>query len=157
MEVSGQFHAPDGIVPGKEPPISIGSGAGYAVPCDLCDGRLFCHLQLACSFSGVQDAGAYKRMRMASALQSSAMARISRSFLNFLQSVGLFGRRISPSLGRYLHTGQLKPRTNTHRHPYQVGFEPTILVFEQAKTVHSLDRVATVTGEINYINTKNNL
>jgi hypothetical protein len=28
----------------------------------------------------------------------------------------------------------------------QVGFEPTIPVFERAKTVHSVDRVATVTG-----------
>jgi hypothetical protein len=28
----------------------------------------------------------------------------------------------------------------------QVGFEPTILAFEQAKTVHALDRVATVIG-----------
>jgi hypothetical protein len=28
----------------------------------------------------------------------------------------------------------------------QVGFEPTIPVFEQAKTVHSLDRAATVIG-----------
>jgi hypothetical protein len=27
-----------------------------------------------------------------------------------------------------------------------VGFEPTIPVFEQAKTVHALDREATVTG-----------
>jgi hypothetical protein len=26
----------------------------------------------------------------------------------------------------------------------QVGFEPTIPVFEQAKTIHALDRVATV-------------
>jgi hypothetical protein len=28
----------------------------------------------------------------------------------------------------------------------QVGFEPTILVFERAKTVHVLDRAATVIG-----------
>jgi hypothetical protein len=28
----------------------------------------------------------------------------------------------------------------------QVGFEPTILVFGQAKTVHALDCAATVTG-----------
>jgi hypothetical protein len=27
-----------------------------------------------------------------------------------------------------------------------VGFEPTILASEQAKTVHALDRAATVTG-----------
>jgi hypothetical protein len=29
----------------------------------------------------------------------------------------------------------------------QVGFEPTILVFKRAKTVHALDRAATVIGE----------
>jgi hypothetical protein len=29
----------------------------------------------------------------------------------------------------------------------QVGLEPTILAFERAKTVHALDRGATVTGE----------
>jgi hypothetical protein len=36
----------------------------------------------------------------------------------------------------------------------QMEFEPTILAFERAKTVHALDRVATVTGftllEINF-------
>jgi hypothetical protein len=30
----------------------------------------------------------------------------------------------------------------------QVGFEPAILVFEQAKTVHALDRAATVIGQV---------
>jgi hypothetical protein len=29
----------------------------------------------------------------------------------------------------------------------QVGFKPTILGFERAKTVHALDRVATVIGQ----------
>jgi hypothetical protein len=29
----------------------------------------------------------------------------------------------------------------------RVGFEPTIQVFERAKTVHDLDRTATVIGE----------
>jgi hypothetical protein len=39
-------------------------------------------------------------------------------FLNlFTQSVGLLGRGISPSQGRYLHTGQHKHRINAHRHP----------------------------------------
>jgi hypothetical protein len=28
----------------------------------------------------------------------------------------------------------------------QMGFEPTILAFERAKTVHALDRAATVVG-----------
>jgi hypothetical protein len=35
-------------------------------------------------------------------------------------------------------------RMNAHRHP--VGLEPTIPVFERAKTVHALDREATVIG-----------
>jgi hypothetical protein len=33
----------------------------------------------------------------------------------------------------------------------QVGFEPMIPVFEQAKTVHALDRATTVTGTSLYI------
>jgi hypothetical protein len=33
---------------------------------------------------------------------------------NFLQSVGLPGRAISPSQGRYLHAGQHKHRINAH-------------------------------------------
>jgi hypothetical protein len=36
---------------------------------------------------------------------------------NFSQSVGLLGRAISPSQGRYLNTGQHKHRINAHRHP----------------------------------------
>jgi hypothetical protein len=31
-----------------------------------------------------------------------------------------------------------------------MGFEPTIPVFERAKTVHALDRVATVIGHVWY-------
>jgi hypothetical protein len=33
---------------------------------------------------------------------------------NFLQTVGLLGRVISPSQGRYLYTGQYKHRINTY-------------------------------------------
>jgi hypothetical protein len=33
----------------------------------------------------------------------------------------------------------------------QVGFEPTILVFERVKTVHTLDRAATVIGSYVFI------
>jgi hypothetical protein len=36
--------------------------------------------------------------------------------------------------------------------PRTVGFEPTITVSERVKTVHALDRVATVTGSNNYRN-----
>jgi hypothetical protein len=39
-------------------------------------------------------------------------------FWSFTQSVGILRRRISPSQGRYLHTGQHKHRINAHRHPY---------------------------------------
>jgi hypothetical protein len=37
---------------------------------------------------------------------------------------------------------------------HRVGFEPTTPVFERAKTVHALDRAATVIGEENAYNTK---
>jgi hypothetical protein len=58
------------------------------------------------------------------------------SFLIYTQSVGRFRQGISPSQGRYVHTEQHKHRINANR----VGFEPTIPVFERAKTVHALDR-----------------
>jgi hypothetical protein len=66
------------------------------------------------------------------------------SFLIVRQSVGLLGQGISLSLGRrYLHK---------HRQTYipWVGFEPTIPVFERAKTVHALDRAATVIIRYSY-------
>jgi hypothetical protein len=68
---------------------------------------------------------------------------------SFLQMVGLFGRVISSSQGLYLNTGQHKHRINTHTHQTSVpwvGFEPTIPASERAKTVHTLDRSAPVTG-----------
>jgi hypothetical protein len=66
-----------------------------------------------------------------------------------LQTVGLIGRVISSSQGLYLNTGQHIHRINTYQTsiPY-VGFEPTIPASERAKTVHALDRWATVTGEM---------
>jgi hypothetical protein len=39
------------------------------------------------------------------------------SVIFFTQSVGLFGRGISPSQGPYLHAGQHKHRINAHRYP----------------------------------------
>jgi hypothetical protein len=39
------------------------------------------------------------------------------SIIIFTQTVGLFGRVISLSQGRYLHTGQHKHRIKAHRHP----------------------------------------
>jgi hypothetical protein len=44
----------------------------------------------------------------------------------------------------YLHTGQIKQNKRTQICIPQVGFEPTIPVFERAKTVHALDRAVTV-------------
>jgi hypothetical protein len=64
-------------------------------------------------------------------------------FLNlFTQSVGLLGWVISPSQGRYVHTGQHKHRINIQTSMAQMWFEPTIPVFERAKTIHALDRAA---------------
>jgi hypothetical protein len=62
--------------------------------------------------------------------------------LDLRHSVGLLGQVISSSQGLYLYT-------HTHAHqtfmPW-VRFEPTIPASERAKTVHALDRSATVTG-----------
>jgi hypothetical protein len=51
---------------------------------------------------------------------SSALVDLGRyfSFLIHTKSVGLLGRGISSSQGRYLHTEQRKYRINAHRHPY---------------------------------------
>jgi FAD synthase len=67
--------------------------------------------------------------------------------LFFTQTVGLLGRVISPSQGRYLHTEQHKQNKHTQTSMLRVGFEPTIQAFERAKTVHTLDRAATVIGD----------
>jgi hypothetical protein len=45
------------------------------------------------------------------------LCRFICSFLIYTQSVGLLGRGISPSKGRYQHTGKHKNTMNTHRHP----------------------------------------
>jgi hypothetical protein len=67
---------------------------------------------------------------------------------NFPQTVGLLGRVMSLSQGRYLNTGQHKRRINAYTHQSSmawVGLEPTISASEWAKTVHALDRAVTVT------------
>jgi hypothetical protein len=50
----------------------------------------------------------------------SALVDLGRllSFLIHTQSVGLLGRGISASQGRYLHTKQYKHRINAYRHPW---------------------------------------
>jgi hypothetical protein len=68
---------------------------------------------------------------------------------HFSQTVGLLGRGISPSQGRYLNKGQHKHRINVNTHEASmpwVGFEPTIPASKRAKTVHALYGAATVTG-----------
>jgi hypothetical protein len=64
---------------------------------------------------------------------------------SYIQSVGLLGRGISQSQARYLHTEQHKHRIKAHRHPcLEWDSKLMIPVFEWVKTVHALDRAATV-------------
>jgi hypothetical protein len=61
-------------------------------------------------------------------------------FLIYTQSEGLLGRGISPSQGRYLHTGQHKHRINAHRHPcleWDSNPRPQCSCFNRAATVIS--------------------
>jgi hypothetical protein len=63
----------------------------------------------------------------------------------YRQSVGLFGRVVSP-VARPLPTQDTEEtRTDIH---CLVGFEPTILVFERANTFYVIDRAATVIGAV---------
>jgi hypothetical protein len=75
--------------------------------------------------------------------RASVKRFVSLQFLNLRHSVGLLGRVISPSQGRYLTQTQNEDRQTSMP---RVGFEPTIPVFVRAKTVHALDRAATVIG-----------
>jgi hypothetical protein len=80
------------------------------------------------------------------------------SFLIYTQSVGFLGRGIKPSQGsqgRYLNTGRHKQNKRTQTSMPLVGFEPITSVSEWAKTVHVLDRAATVIGK-NYDHTSRN-
>jgi hypothetical protein len=65
----------------------------------------------------------------------------------YRQSVGLLGRVISPSQGRYLH--RTTQTQNKRRQTYMplARFEPTIPVFKRPKTFHALDHADTVTGK----------
>jgi hypothetical protein len=80
-------------------------------------------------------------------LAASMKLSVSLQLLDLGQPVGLLGRVISPSQGLYLHTNTEKRthNTNTTLMP-RVGFEPMVPASERAKTVHALDRAATVTG-----------
>jgi hypothetical protein len=75
--------------------------------------------------------------------RASVKRFVSLQFLSLKQSLGLLGRGISPSSGRYL--------TQTHNKHTQtsmpwVRFERTTQVFERAKTYHALYCAATVIG-----------
>jgi hypothetical protein len=77
-------------------------------------------------------------------------------FFNFLihtQSVGLLGREINPPQGRYLHVEQ-HPHTDIHASSGIPTHDP---MFERAKTVHALDRAATVISSKCYSLTQNAL
>jgi hypothetical protein len=55
------------------------------------------------------------------------------NFLIYTQSVGLLGRGISPSQGRYLHTEQHKQNERTQTSMPRVGFESTTLMSERGE------------------------
>jgi hypothetical protein len=55
---------------------------------------------------------------------------------------------ISPWQGRYLHRITQTQHSQTSM-PW-VGLEPTIPAFEQAKTVHAIDRASTVISEFRF-------
>jgi hypothetical protein len=73
--------------------------------------------------------------------RASVKSFVSLQFLNLRHSVVLLGRVNSPSQGHYLTQTQ-----NKHRQASipRVGIETTIPASERAKTVHALDRAATV-------------
>jgi hypothetical protein len=75
--------------------------------------------------------------------RASVKRFVSLQFLNLTHSVRLLGRVMNPSQGRYLTQTQNKDK-QTSMPP--VGFETTIPVFKRTKTVHALDRAATVIG-----------
>jgi hypothetical protein len=54
---------------------------------------------------------------------------------------------ISPSQGRYLTQTQNKYEQTAMP---RIGFDPMIPAFKWAKTVHALDRAATVIGRLKY-------
>jgi hypothetical protein len=86
--------------------------------------------------------------------QRGSMNRFdSLQLLNFRQSVGLLWREISPLQGSYLH--RTVQTQNKRKHScLKLGLEPTIPVFERAKTFHVLrlhghcDRPYTYTQQV---------
>jgi hypothetical protein len=88
---------------------------------------------------------------------STALVEIGRffSFLIHTPLRGLLGRGIRRSQGRYLHTERHKQSKRTQTSMPRVELEPTIPVFEKAKTVHALDRAAIVIGVCSFYKLKN--
>jgi hypothetical protein len=80
------------------------------------------------------------------------LAALSVSW-SYTQSVGLLGRGISPSQGRYLHAEQHKHRINARRH-LCLEWDSNLRsqYSRRRKTVHALDRAATVMGRDNVYN-----
>jgi hypothetical protein len=75
------------------------------------------------------------------------------SFLIYTQSLGLLGQGISPSQGGATYTQKTQTRNKrTQTSMPWVGFEPTILMFGLAQTVHRLDSAATVIAIMEIVN-----
>jgi hypothetical protein len=77
--------------------------------------------------------------------RASVKRFVSFQFFNRRQSVGLRGRGISPSQGRYLTQTRNKRKYTSMP---SVGLEPTIPVVERAKPFHASARAATVIGRL---------
>jgi hypothetical protein len=75
------------------------------------------------------------------------------SFLVYTQSVGLLGEGAQP-VAKPLPTHRT---TQTQTSMPEVGFEPTNPVFERAKTVHALDRVAIIIGSTRFYLIENSI
>jgi hypothetical protein len=75
--------------------------------------------------------------------RASVKRLMSLRFLNLRQSVGLLGRGISPTQGRYPHRATQTQNKRRRTSMPWVGFELTIPVLEREKIFHASDRAAT--------------
>jgi hypothetical protein len=116
----------------------------------ICEWNVLCHVSTDKAVCDVSARGIIILYVFSMALPGHAGPRpLIQCRNHFSQSAGLLGRVISPSKGRYLNTGQQKHRINAYTHQTSmpwVAFQPTIPASERAKTVHALDRAATVAG-----------
>jgi hypothetical protein len=65
---------------------------------------------------------------------------------SYTQLVGLLGRVINPSRGRYLHRATQTQKKRGQTCMLRVAFEPMIPVLKWVKTFHVLGRAAAVIG-----------